>query len=105
MGGAPGVRGGVVRLGLAARQEVLAASVARLGLETASVTEDGLSAALSAAAGRGFELSRELPLRAHLFAIEAEDALAQTSSSSFPTEHVLLLEKARETVAQLRKPA
>ncbi|HLQ37998.1 MAG TPA: condensation domain-containing protein, partial [Planctomycetota bacterium] len=62
------------------RQEVLAASAVRLALETASVTEDQLPAALSAAAGRGFDLSRELPLRAHLFAIETEASSAQASS-------------------------
>src|ERR1019366_4082999 len=43
-----------------------------------SVTEAQLPAALSAAAGRGFELANELPLCAHLFALSA-------------SEHVLLL--------------
>ena len=67
------------------RQEVLAAPAVRLALETASVTEDELPAALSAVAGLGFELSRELPLRAHLFAIEA------FSPEGPAPEHVLLL--------------
>ncbi|MEY2457641.1 MAG: hypothetical protein QOK06_2762, partial [Acidimicrobiaceae bacterium] len=67
------------------RQEVLSASAARVGLETTDVTEDGLSAALSAAAGRGFELSRELPLRAHLFVVGTSESEASAS------DHVLLL--------------
>ena len=65
------------------RQEVIAASAARIDLEVTSVTEDELASALSAAVNRGFELARELPLRAHLYAIEA--------SSTDPSDHVLLL--------------
>src|SRR3954471_90598 len=67
------------------RQEVLPAQASRLVLEQASVGEDELASALSAAAGRGFELSRELPLRAHLFAVESGATGQQTA------EHVLLL--------------
>src|SRR6185436_9627360 len=67
------------------RQQVLAAAAARLAIETASVSENGLPAALSAASGRGFDLSVELPLRAHLFAID------ETSSADSASEHVLLL--------------
>ncbi|HYV67897.1 MAG TPA: amino acid adenylation domain-containing protein, partial [Myxococcales bacterium] len=60
------------------RQEILAGSAARVRLEVAEVAEAGLAAALSAAAGRGFALGSELPLRAHLFAVGA-------------SEHVLLV--------------
>ena len=66
------------------RQEVVAASAARVGLEVASVTEDELAAALASAVGRGFDLARELPLRAHLYALE-------TSSGAAVADHVLLL--------------
>src|SRR4029078_12066928 len=37
--------------------------------EMCSVHEAGLAAALTAAAGQGFDLSNEIPLRAHLFEI------------------------------------
>ncbi|HEX9371585.1 MAG TPA: condensation domain-containing protein, partial [Roseiflexaceae bacterium] len=57
------------------RQEVRAASAARLGLAVESVSEAALAAALSAAAGRGFDLAHELPLRAHLFAVGSEHVL------------------------------
>jgi amino acid adenylation domain-containing protein len=60
------------------RQMILQASAAQPALVVTSVTEAQLPAALSAAAGRGFELANELPLRAHLFALSAR-------------EHVLLL--------------
>ena len=43
-----------------------------------SVSEGELAGALSAAAGRGFDLAHELPVRAHLFVLGAD-------------EHVLLL--------------
>ena len=66
------------------RQEVVAASAARVGLEVTSVTEDELAAALASAVGRGFDLARELPLRAHLYALE-------TSSGAAVADHVLLL--------------
>ena len=66
------------------RQEVVAASAARVGLEVASVTEEELAAALASAVGRGFDLARELPLRAHLYALE-------TSSGAAVADHVLLL--------------
>ena len=66
------------------RQEVVAASAARLGLEVAGVTEEELAAALASAVGRGFDLARELPLRAHLYALE-------TSSGAAVADHVLLL--------------
>ena len=56
------------RLGVP-RQEILPPQSARPRLEIGSVDEAGLAAALTAAAGRGFDLSREIPLRAHLFEI------------------------------------
>ena len=66
------------------RQEVVAASAARVELEVTNVTEDELAAALARAVGRGFDLARELPLRAHLYAIEA-------TPGQVASEHVLLL--------------
>src|SRR6185369_10594307 len=63
------------------RQEVLAA--ARPALAVAAVTEADLPAALSAAAGRGFDLAHEIPLRAQLFALVAE-AEASPSAAGLP---------------------
>ena len=55
------------RLGVP-RQEILPPLSARPRLEISTVYgEAELAAALSAAAGQGFDLSREIPLRAHLF--------------------------------------
>src|SRR4029079_11420216 len=54
------------RLGVP-RQQILAAQAARLELEVIAADEASLSGLLSAHAGRGFDLSCELPLRAHLF--------------------------------------
>jgi acyl carrier protein len=59
------------RLGVA-RQEIVASASASVGLEVVRIGEGGLSGALSAAAGRGFELSHELPLRAHLYALSSD---------------------------------
>src|SRR6186997_3391082 len=70
------------RLGVP-RQEILPPLSARPRLEIGSVDEAGLPAALTTAAGRGFDLSREIPLRAHLFEI----ADAQHGGA----EHVLLI--------------
>ena len=70
------------RLGVP-RQEILSPLSARPRLEIGSVDEASLPAALTAAAGRGFDLSREIPLRAHLFEI----ADAQHGDA----EHVLLI--------------
>src|SRR5262249_25410027 len=39
------------------------------------VSENALSETLSAASGKSFDLSRELPLRAHLFAVGSEHVL------------------------------
>src|SRR6516164_5811557 len=65
------------RLGVA-RQEVLAGGAGRVRLSVRAVSEGELSGALTAALQVGFDLSREVPLRAHVFAL-GED------------EHVLLL--------------
>ncbi|MBW8857980.1 MAG: non-ribosomal peptide synthetase, partial [Bradyrhizobium sp.] len=66
------------RLGVP-RQEILPPLSVRPRLEIGSVVDEaGLTAALTAAAGQGFDLSREIPLRAHLFEL-ADD------------EHVLLI--------------
>ena len=66
------------RLGVP-RQVVLEPSQARPALQIvaageAGLTETGLAAALTAAASRGFELSRETPLRAHLFELGRDEA-------------------------------
>ena len=60
------------------RQLILDTAAARPKLAVASVTEASLPDALAEAAGQGFDLAGELPLRAHLFALG-------------PSEHVLLL--------------
>ena len=65
------------RLGVP-RQEILTGDAGRPRLVVASLREAELSAALSSAARRGFDLSAEPPLRAHVFALGAN-------------EHVLLL--------------
>ena len=52
------------------RQLIVAAAAARLRLELGSLAEADVAAALTAVAGRGFNLAGELPLRAHLFALE-----------------------------------
>ena len=81
------------RLGVP-RQSILDASAARLRLEVVAVTEADLPAALASAVGRGFDLSSELPLRAHLFELTAGEGstpdLSQQAEPS-PQEHVLLL--------------
>src|SRR6266542_1962612 len=65
------------RLGVA-RQEVVAGEAARVRLSVRAVSEGELAGALTAASQAGFDLSREVPLRAHLFALGGG-------------EHVLLL--------------
>src|SRR5262249_4296552 len=63
------------RLGVA-RQEVLAGGAARVRLSVCAVSEVELAGALTAASQAGFDLSREVPLRAHLFALgEGEHVL------------------------------
>src|SRR5262249_1888644 len=56
----------------------LAVGAARVRLSVCGVSEGELAGALTAASQAGFDLSREVPLRAHLFALGAR-------------EHVLLL--------------
>ncbi|MEA2659871.1 MAG: hypothetical protein QOF64_2470, partial [Candidatus Binatota bacterium] len=53
------------------RQQIVAAALARPQFEVVRVSATELPAALTAAAGRGFDLAAELPLRAHLFEIAA----------------------------------
>src|SRR5213080_735624 len=60
------------------RQEILAASASRVRLLLRDLREEELAGALASATRAGFDLSREVPLRAHLFALGAR-------------EHVLLL--------------
>ena len=60
------------------RQLIAAANAARLPLEVVTLSEEDLPHAISAATQRGFDLSREPPLRAYLFALGK-------------SEHVLLL--------------
>ena len=58
------------------RQEILAGTSARIGLEVSRLSEAELSEAVRQACGRGFDVSRELPLRAHLYVLgEAEQVL------------------------------
>src|SRR5215831_3061509 len=56
------------RLGVP-RQEILAAGAARVRLVREEVSEAGLADALACAAGVGFDLAREVPVRGHLFAL------------------------------------
>jgi len=60
------------------RQELLDAAAARPRLVVVAVSEQELSQELGVAAGRGFDLSREMPFRAHLYELGER-------------EHVLLL--------------
>src|SRR5581483_2704266 len=65
-------RGGVPR------QEIVSASAASFALEERGLAAGEVAAAVAAAAGRGFDLAQELPLRVYLFEVAAD-------------EHVLLL--------------
>ena len=56
------------RLGVP-RQLILEVAASRPALEIVAVDEADLPAELAAAAGRGFDLSSEMPLRAHLFKV------------------------------------
>src|SRR5262249_31215537 len=72
------LRTGFPERGGIARQVMLARSEARSSLAVSAVSEAELASALEQAAGQGFVLAREIPLRAHLFVLGEE-------------EHVLLL--------------
>ncbi|MBV9913331.1 MAG: AMP-binding protein, partial [Sinobacteraceae bacterium] len=61
-----------------ARQEILAASAVRPRLLVTALSEGELAGALGKAAGEGFDLGREPPLRVHVYALSQR-------------EHVLLL--------------
>jgi len=61
-----------------AHQLILAGSASRPRLEVTEISAGALDEALQTAACRGFDLSCDLPLRAHLFAVDTQ-------------EHVLLL--------------
>src|SRR3974390_1326562 len=52
-----------------ARQEILAAGTVRPRLAVRTVSEEELAGALSHAAGAGFDLRREVPVRGHLFVL------------------------------------
>ncbi len=54
------------------RQQILDGAASRPVLLEAAVEEADLAAALGRAAGQGFDLASELPLRAHLFAVGAQ---------------------------------
>jgi len=54
------------------RQVILEGSAARPVLEVSTVREDMLADVLASAAREGFDLSRQAPLRAHLFKVGAE---------------------------------
>src|SRR5262249_25047221 len=60
------------RLGVA-RQEVLAGEAAGVRVLVRAVSEGELGGALTAALQVGFDLSREVPLRAHLFALGGDE--------------------------------
>ncbi|WP_069817426.1 non-ribosomal peptide synthetase [Streptomyces sp. TP-A0874] len=55
------------------RQQVLTMDEARPGLPVVQVGADGLEAALAEAAGEGFDLGTEPPLRARLFTVAPDD--------------------------------
>jgi amino acid adenylation domain-containing protein len=56
-----------------ARQHILPAHQAGPPLRLEAIAEDVLAGKLAAAAGAGFELETEVPLRAHLFALNESD--------------------------------
>jgi non-ribosomal peptide synthetase component F len=68
------------RLGVP-RQEIVSAAEVRFSLAVSALSEAELAGALSAAAGRGFDVAAELPLRAELYELK----------ESGGREHVLLL--------------
>ena len=60
-----------------ARQEILEACAVRPKLAVSQVSAAGLAGALADAAGAGFDLCREPPLRAHVFALSGQEDLGQ----------------------------
>ena len=58
-----------------ARQEILEACAVRPKLAVSQVSAAGLAGALADAAGAGFDLSLEPPLRAHVFALSGHEDL------------------------------
>ena len=55
-----------------ARQVIVDADETRLRLDVTPLSEGELAGGLAQAAGRGFDLAHEIPVRAHLFALSAE---------------------------------
>ncbi|MEW2581094.1 amino acid adenylation domain-containing protein [Streptomyces syringium] len=55
------------------RQLILPAEAAAVELVVTEVTADGLDRAVSEAARQGFDLARDIPVRAHLFRVSADD--------------------------------
>ena len=68
-------RGGVPR------QEVMAVAQSRLGFAVETVTEAALAGRLAEALERGFELSRELPVRAWLYRLDPGPDVADTAAA------------------------
>ena len=68
-------RGGVPR------QEVMAVAQSRLGFAVETVTEAALAGRLAAALERGFDLSRELPVRAWLYRLDPGPDAADTAAA------------------------
>ena len=75
------------RLGVP-RQLILEATAARPRLEVGAAEEAGACGGVDGAAGRGFDLSCELPLRAHLFELGRNEPGRNEAGDA---EHVLLV--------------
>ena len=74
------------------RQLIVEAAAARPRLEVGTLEEAGVAAALTAMAGRGFDLAGELPLRAHLFALDGSaGSAAGVGRAVRCEEHVLVV--------------
>ena len=61
------------------QQVILEPQAARLKLSVTRVSDEELGAALGRAVGDGFDLCREVPLRAHVFKLSPQDACAAPS--------------------------
>ncbi|WP_190113396.1 non-ribosomal peptide synthetase, partial [Streptomyces cinnamoneus] len=55
------------------RQEILSGEAAKPGLIVVDVTDDSLAGQVESASQQGFDLAGDLPLRAHLFRVSADD--------------------------------